>query len=47
MWEMVECVKENHGRLFGTPLKLLFCILKRVLRTARLFLYECQNMYLL
>ena len=47
MWEMVECLEENYGRLFGTPLKLLYCILKGVLRMLRLFLYNCQNIFVM
>jgi hypothetical protein len=47
VWKMVECVNEMHGRLFGTPLKLLYGILERGLRTARLFLYDCQNIFVL
>jgi hypothetical protein len=47
VWKMVRCVKEKCVRLFGTPLKLLYCILKGGLRTARLFLYDCQNIFVL
>ena len=47
VWEMVECLEEKNGRLFGTLLKLLYCILKGGLRMVRLFLYDCQNIFVL